>query len=895
MSSYRGSFDQGDENSFQAPSQPTAGGPVPRRPAPAVTGNSAYTANETASPEYAASPTSQSFQYNPSAEYGEPSRTFSMHSSNSLGRKRSLLSRLTQRSSNKDDEKHEDGNHLLETVPEADNEEDTDETDVDDDEIIPDLKQVVSQLQSENYMPVDANGDLAAAVPQKKSRGYGANRARRKKTTKAATKAGKAVKKLRKFYNAFLNKSLLTRAFIYWLPLAVILFIPLAVGAWRNPNLQVGHTSVMWLFIWLEVVWGSLWVTRIISHYLPVVIAAILGVIAPLWVKYTSILAAMEMATTYVLWTFVSFISFTPLLSLNHQAWSSKSTYSRSWQKIVNNIMVALFITSLVYFAERLLIHFLSVSFHRTRFAGRIKTNKEQVRLLGTLLQASYSVFPQYSPEFYLEDTSMSGGGTAAINAAAKRIPMMRNGSSQNLEKIVGNFNRVVGTAANAIGGVVKDIRGGKNKQTSQQVVSEALVHKFTSRVLANRIWKSLVMEDSDCLKIDDLVDVIGGHSRIDCEEIFNKLDGDGNGDLTLEEMETAVVEIGRERKIIYRSLRDVDSAIGKLHSVLLFVVAIISIIIFIGMLAPSVGTVLATLGTTLLALSFVFSATAQEILAACVFLFVKHPLDVGDVVRVLLPQGVTQMIVAEVSLLYTTFTDYTNGCYHQSSNAVLNTLWIDNISRSGNWSELVQLNLGLPETKMEDIEKFKELLRDFCARYNREYVPNPFVYMTNITDLDRVTLTICVTMRGNIADAIAYGNRREKLSLFIGQAIHDIPLHVPRRDETYNNPSLPMFTQPFGPSTVENETKRIVSEEHAKTKPAMGARHNFSTASIVDPQDDEVAIQEDANLKVPDIHDAHTNQGSTTALERSSSMVSRTASKSRGFRKKSFTQSIDG
>lgn len=66
-----------------------------------------------------------------------------------------------------------------------------------------------------------------------------------------------------------------------------------------------------------------------------------------------------------------------------------------------------------------------------------------------------------------------------------------------------------------------------------------------------------------------------------------------------------------------------------------------------------SVVTNLATAGTALLSLSFVFAVTTQEFLGSCIFLFVKHPYDVGDRVEV----GGTQMLVERISLLYTVFT----------------------------------------------------------------------------------------------------------------------------------------------------------------------------------------------------------------------------------------------
>lgn len=82
--------------------------------------------------------------------------------------------------------------------------------------------------------------------------------------------------------------------------------------------------------------------------------------------------------------------------------------------------------------------------------------------------------------------------------------------------------------------------------------------------------------------------------------------------------------EISKERKSLARSMRDVDSAIQKLDDVLVVVVFIIAILVFIAFLNTDFATTLATAGTALLSLSFIFAVTCQEVLASILFLFYK-------------------------------------------------------------------------------------------------------------------------------------------------------------------------------------------------------------------------------------------------------------------------------
>lgn len=73
------------------------------------------------------------------------------------------------------------------------------------------------------------------------------------------------------------------------------------------------------------------------------------------------------------------------------------------------------------------------------------------------------------------------------------------------------------------------------------------------------------------------------------------------------------------------------DNAIRALDNVLMFIVFVIVVLVFVVAQQESIGTVVAGAGTVLISLSFVFATTAQEILGSCIFLFVKHPYDVGD------------------------------------------------------------------------------------------------------------------------------------------------------------------------------------------------------------------------------------------------------------------------
>jgi len=241
--------------------------------------------------------------------------------------------------------------------------------------------------------------------------------------------------------------------------------------------------------------------------------------------------------------------------------------------------------------------------------------------MLAELYRISRDIFPSYCPEFAEEDyvlhTSIAGGFIT---------PGHRRSGSATPMRVLGQVARVGDNLTSALGNVAKEITGRDvlNPNSAYSIVVDALGRKASSEALARRIWMSFVEEGKDSLYVDDLIEVMGFENRVVAREAYAVVDEDDNGDVSLEEMVTSVVGISRESKSLAKSMGDIDSAISSLDSLLAVVVFIVVVFIFVALLNSSFTTTLATAGTALLSLSFVFAMTAQEILGSCIFIFVK-------------------------------------------------------------------------------------------------------------------------------------------------------------------------------------------------------------------------------------------------------------------------------
>ena len=116
-----------------------------------------------------------------------------------------------------------------------------------------------------------------------------------------------------KIYNKILNFSIVTRYFLYVLPLAVLIAIPIIVGATAAPGSKIGCVRTVWVFTWLEIVWLSLWVSKLAAKTLPFIFQFLCGIVSSGTRKYALVLKALEIPLSLAGWALASLATFLPV------------------------------------------------------------------------------------------------------------------------------------------------------------------------------------------------------------------------------------------------------------------------------------------------------------------------------------------------------------------------------------------------------------------------------------------------------------------------------------------------------------------------------------------------------------------------------------------------------
>ena len=574
-----------------------------------------------------------------------------------------------------------------------------------------------------------------------------------------------------RFYDKIYHFSVLTRYMLYVAPVAFMIAVPIIVGATVAQNARVGGTRMDWFCAWLEVVWCSIWVSKLVARYLPRLFQFVVGVISSGTRKYALILAALEIPLSLVGWAVASLASFRPLMTRT----PGRIGNNVAWITTIERILFACLFSTLVLLAEKVLIQLISISYHRKQFDSKIKDSKRNIYLITRLYDASRAMFPHYCPEFAEEDYII--GDVLGLTSLA--TPRHKRSGSATPMRILQNVQRVGDQVANAFGNMASEITGKQifNPTASHSVVVQALERRRSSEALARRVWLSFVLEGKEDLYLEDVIEVLGSDKEDEAHEIFDCLDVDGNGDISLDEMILRISEIGRERAALANSMRDVDQAITVLDNLLMTVVFVMAVFIFVAWLNSNFTTTLATAGTALLSLSFVFSATAQELLGSCIFLFVKHPYDVGDRVDI----NTEQLVVERISLLYTMFRKVKDHKRTQVPNIVLNTLWVDNISRSKAMREQISLFVSF-DTSFEDIELLRKEMQNFVlAKENaRDYQSEVEIEVVSMAAMDKLELKIEIRHKSNWAIETVRAARRSKFMCALVIAMKKVPIYAP-------------------------------------------------------------------------------------------------------------------
>lgn len=585
------------------------------------------------------------------------------------------------------------------------------------------------------------------------------------------------------------------RYFVYLVPGAMILLAPILVDRFAfkpgtTPVGGPGGVDLLWFGIWLEIVWCTLWATRMVTSIMPHMfrgLAHMFGSNNPR--KWKEIGHQLELHTSLFLWMLSVLVSFLPIVNSHRVPTNVKDPPPVGWIPIVNKIIIALFVLAALNIVEKILVQWIATSFHSRTYARRIEKNKSDIATLVKLYEYSKLRMPDLDPS----NTSGVPGTKTPMQAFSENA---RHAWSK------------VGLFANKVG---NDFIGRKVAVNHpRKVVQELLRTTKSAHTLARIIFRAVRADmGKETVLLEDLQPAFADEEE--AEVAFAVFDKDLNGDISMAEFEGVCNEIHLEKKAIAASMKDLDSVIKRLDSVFMFIVFVIAIIVFISIISGSAAAALGSAGTTLLGLAWMLQATAQEFLQSIIFVFVKHPFDVGDRVTIYGNSGMLGLgddyYVTEISLLYTEFKKM-EGHIVQAPNSTLNTLFILNQRRSNGLADPVQLKLRFGTTE-EQIEELKARMLEFCMENKRDYHPNIISEVKTLDEMRSATMNLVFFHKSSFQNELVRLGRHNRFLTELMKNVLDMGIQSPLRNDPGGSREYPMYWQGMGPPAYSSTEGR--------------------------------------------------------------------------------------
>ncbi|WOO85247.1 Mechanosensitive ion channel protein Msy1 [Vanrija pseudolonga] len=551
--------------------------------------------------------------------------------------------------------------------------------------------------------------------------------------------AGKT--KLSRLYLWLLNRGIVIRWSMFIIPILALLWIPGIVGLTMDSDPTVWGVPLLWWSIWLTVMWLGFWASKAAFMIFPHVFRQTIAVIIPNLKQYTDMVRNLGKYAKFILWTFICYITWQPLIErqCEHPNGSNSANALSNIEKILLGIVLCTVVTGI----EKLLVQLIAFQFHRDSYADRLDEQKFQIKILTTLYSYSHDI-PGRS------DTLADSASTTTKGTRTPKIA---------IRKALRGIKSAAQSTTNAFGNVASEMTGSSVLQTNSpsNKVKAAISSSNKSKALARRLYYSFRQPGTDHLTIADIARFFPDLET--AERAFNLFDRDGNGDATRDEIDAAVLDVHRERMSLEASMRDVDGAVSRLNDILMFLVLALCALIMSAMITSRIATstFIASTGTFILSLSWMIGTTMQEILLSCIFLFVKHPYDVGDRVDI---DG-NSYTVAKMELMSTSF-KRVDGKFVWIGHNVLALKVIENVRRSGPTSETFVFDVAF-DTTFEKLQALRAKMLKFCKDNSRDFLPIFDVSVDDIPQQGKMVLKADIRYKSNWQQGALKVQRRNK------------------------------------------------------------------------------------------------------------------------------------
>ncbi|KAL0072385.1 hypothetical protein AAF712_000148 [Marasmius tenuissimus] len=588
--------------------------------------------------------------------------------------------------------------------------------------------------------------------------------------------------KVAKFYHYLLNVSIVTRWFLFIVPVMAILWIPGILQFTSKPNGEIWGVKLLWWSIWFSVAWGGWWASLAASRVLPAIIRSTIGVVAVGTRRYIDWAAVLHRYVALFMWTLAMWVAYQPLI--NRKQRDDTSDNNKHIVDFIAKLLFGIYLCAAALLFEKFSIQWIAAKFHERSYAERIADQKFAVRSLVTLYRHSSDI----------------PGRSDTLKGASEGTPAVK--TRKFFKKALKGVRMAATTTTTALGNVASEIAGSSVLQPNspQAMVKTALESANKSRLLARRLFYSFVKPGSEYMFVEDFARYFP--SREEADRVFALFDRDGNGDASRDEIEMACMDFHREQLSIEHSMQDLDSAVGRLDNILMSLYVIVAALIIAVCLEAQLASLITGAGTLILGLSWLIGGSLTEVLTSIIFLFIKHPFDVGDRVEI----SKSTYTIKEIRLLTTIMVDSTSTTV-QAPNKVLNDLFILNMRRSPQLTETFTFEVAY-DTTFEQLEQLRSKMFYFVQSQRRDYLPSFDVNVVDFPEQKSMKLSADIKYKSSSQQSALKTKRRNRWIIQLKTTLAELGIYGPSGNPD-STPAPKRYTEvPWSEVKEEDEVK---------------------------------------------------------------------------------------
>jgi hypothetical protein len=579
-----------------------------------------------------------------------------------------------------------------------------------------------------------------------------------------------------------------------WIPglVAVLVYQASYENSYNRPT--VLYVGLFWWSVWLSSIWFGFWVCILVATHLPLLLRSKIGVFSVAFKTPLDFAVALKGYVAFFLWSLLVWVIFlstvwsqfpghdnvssslvnplaaaanassnssssstsvladlaaaSALLSATGTQYASNYTTDEACMIAFSRFFFGLFVCSAILLAEKVSIHAIALSFHKVTYSDRIEKLKYHISVLASLLSQTNDG----TREAYLQQQAQKVQShlSSSIIMRAKKYKSSAAAKNSSTSQAIHSSN-VLASSLNSVytpfslDSIVEDCL---ETTVGSLRLAERLFDAYSTPLEPNSSGNStrVVKENSFALRFPTKE---AAHAAFLC------FDTESNKSITREEMEMALLEMHRDTMCLFASLHDIDSAVLKLDNFFMSFYTAVGCIVIAALLSSKVSTLLASLATLSLGLSWLIGSTAQESLASIVWVFCKHPIDVGDAIEVpalLLSttDGTSNntFFVEEIQLL-STILKTTTGKYISISNYQLSQRPIINVRRSGPIQEKLTIEVKYTTT-MKQLNVLRESMVKWLQERGRDFLPGLDIEMNSLGDQSKMILILDIRYKSN-------------------------------------------------------------------------------------------------------------------------------------------------